>query len=206
MMGKQVVGIMGSYRKGGAIDTVVSEILNAAQDQGAGITKIDLVDKHIAYCTNCRACCQEAGLQRGKCVINDDMEEILTTLEGADAIVLGAPVNFGDVNALTRTFLERMVGFAFWPWEHPGAPRLRNRTLSKKAVLVTSSSAPGLLTKLFARSLKTLKTMAKLLGAKPVGVLVVGLVNEPEVHIRDRTRRTAQRLGMKLVARSESAT
>ncbi len=108
-MGARVIGMMNSYRKGGAIDTVVAEVLHAAQDQGAEITKIDLVDKHIEYCMNCRACCQAPGLHRGKCVINDDMEEILTTLEEADAIVLGAPVNFGDVNALTSTFLERMV-------------------------------------------------------------------------------------------------
>lgn len=198
-MGKRVVGIMGSYRKGGAIDTVVSEVLNAAQDQGADITKVDLLDKHIEYCMNCRSCCQEPGPQRGRCIINDDVEEMLTTLDEADAIVLGAPVNFGDVNALTRTFLERMVGFAYWPWERPGAPQRRHRTVTKKAVLVTSSSAPGLLTKLFARSLKTLKTMAKLLGAKPVGVLVVGLVHEPEVHLGDKTRQAAQKLGKRLV-------
>ncbi len=197
-MGKQVVGIMGSYRKGGAIDTVVSEVLKAAQDQGADIAKIDLIDKHIEYCLNCRACCQEPGPQRGTCVINDDMEEILATLEWADAIVLGAPVNFGDVNALTRTFLERMVGFTFWPWEYPAGPKIRNQTMAKKAVLVTASSAPGLLTKLFARSLKTLKTMARLLGAKPIGVVVVGLVNEPEIRLRDKTRQAARKLGMKL--------
>ncbi len=131
-MGARVVGIMGSYRKGGTIDAVVSEALNAARDEGADITKIDLIDKRIAYCMNCRACCQEPGLQRGKCVIDDDMEEMLVTLEGADAIVLGAPVNFGDVNALTRTFLERMVGFAYWPWDPPGAPKRRRRTRSKR--------------------------------------------------------------------------
>lgn len=198
-MGARVIGMMNSYRKGGAIDTVVAEVLHAAQDQGAEITKIDLVDKHIEYCMNCRACCQAPGLHRGKCVINDDMEEILKTLEEADSIVLGAPVNFGDVNALTRTFLERMVGFAYWPWEAPGAPQIRNRAITKKVVFVTSSAAPGLLTKLFARPLKTLKTMAKLLGARPVGTLVVGLVNEPEFHLRDKTRQAAKRLGKRLV-------
>ncbi len=199
-MGKRVVGIMGSYRKGGAIDTVVSEMLKAAQSLGAETTKIDLIDQHIEYCTNCRACCQEPGPQRGRCVIDDDMEEILTALEAADAIILGAPVNFGDVNALTRKFLERMVGLAYWPWEYPVGPKLRHQTITKKAVLVTSSSAPGLLTKLFARSLKTLKRMARLLGAKPIGVLVVGFVNEPKVHISDKTRQNAQVLGMKLAA------
>ncbi len=48
--------------------------------------------------------------------------------------------------------------------------------------------------------------MAKLLGAKPVGTLVVGLMNEPEVHLRDQTRRAARRLGKRLVAQRERTT
>jgi multimeric flavodoxin WrbA len=81
----------------------------------------------------------------GTCVIDDDMAAILSAREEADAIVLGAPVNFGDVNALTRTFLEHMLGFAFWQWAYQGAPRLRSKTVTKKAVLVTLSAAPGFL-------------------------------------------------------------
>lgn len=37
-----------------------------------------------------------------------------------------------------------------------------------------------------------------MLGAKTVGVLVVGLVNEPDVHISDKTRQAAQKLGANL--------
>ena len=46
-MEKKILGIVGSYRKGGVIDTLVSEVLASAQEQGALISKIYLKDSHI---------------------------------------------------------------------------------------------------------------------------------------------------------------
>ena len=40
----------------------------------------------------------------------------LVRTEAADALVLAAPVNNLDVNALTRAFIERMVGYMHWPF------------------------------------------------------------------------------------------
>lgn len=72
------------------------------------------------------------------------MAGILDTLEAADALVIGAPVNFGNVNALTQQFLERCVCYGYWPW-NARRPQWRNPQISKKAVLVSSSAAPGIL-------------------------------------------------------------
>lgn len=58
-MGKKIVGIVGSYRKDGIIDSAVSAILKGAQRRGAETKKIYLVDKDIAFCRNCRKCTQE---------------------------------------------------------------------------------------------------------------------------------------------------
>ena len=55
--------------------------------------------------------------RRGKCVHNDDMDEILRAVDAADAVVLAAPTNFFNVNALTRRFIERLVPYAYWPWK-----------------------------------------------------------------------------------------
>ena len=57
-MGKKIVAIVGSYRKGRTIDTAVSEVLRGAADRGAATEKIYLIDKHIEFCNNCRACTQ----------------------------------------------------------------------------------------------------------------------------------------------------
>jgi multimeric flavodoxin WrbA len=74
----KLVAIVGSYRKGGIIDTAIDEVLTAAKEEGAETVKIYLIDKHIEFCTNCRTCTQQEGLERGKCIIQDDMDiEIL---------------------------------------------------------------------------------------------------------------------------------
>jgi len=63
------------------------------------------------------------------------MASLLDRIEAADALVLGAPVNFGDINALTRKFLERTVCYGYWPWNSP-APIRSSAKPTKKAVLV----------------------------------------------------------------------
>lgn len=196
---KHVVGLVGSYRKGGYIDSTVDEVLSAARDRGAETEKIFLLDQHIEFCTNCRTCMQEPGPERGKCILEDYMDQILKKIAGADSIVIGAPVNCWDVNAVTRKFYERCVGYAYWPW---GAkiPRIRNKKRTKKAVLISSSAAPGWYSRIFTTAMTSLKRIAKLLGAKPVGTLFLGFVNVEEVQLSKKIKCKAKNLGEKLAA------
>lgn len=47
--------------------------------------------------------------ERGKCVLEDDMEIILTEIDNADYLVIGAPVNFNNFNALSRTGMDGKI-------------------------------------------------------------------------------------------------
>lgn len=196
---QKVVGIVGSYRKNGIIDSAVTEILEAAAKKGAQTETIYLQDRHIEFCTNCRTCMQQPGVERGKCILADDMDDILNAIESADSLVIGAPVNFGNVNALTRQFLERCVCYGYWPWKALSG-KLRNPKRNKKAILVSSSGAPALMARFLTETLGSLKTLAKMLGAKPVGVLWIGLVNRKDQQLSDKIRRRAKQLSQKLVA------
>ena len=113
---KRVIGIVGSYRKGGVVDTALSAVLASAAENGAETVKHYLLDKDIKFCTNCRECMQTPGPERGKCVLDDDMEALLQNIETADSLVIGSPVNFNNVTAIMRTFMERCVGHVYWPW------------------------------------------------------------------------------------------
>ncbi|MEM8613278.1 MAG: NAD(P)H-dependent oxidoreductase [Cyanobacteria bacterium P01_H01_bin.105] len=64
-----IIGIVGSYRKHGTIDTAVSEILEAAAQKGAHTEKIYLQDQHIEFCINCRHCLQTP--DRSECVLKN---------------------------------------------------------------------------------------------------------------------------------------
>jgi len=200
-MSKKVLGIVGSYRKGGIIDSLVSETLSSAEKHGARTAKIYLIDKHIEFCMNCRRCTQEPGAERGKCIHEDDMESILRECEDSDALVLGAPVNFFNINAVTRRFMERLVCFAYWPWGTRGGPKMRMKSKTRKAVLITSAAMPAFLGRIFTGAPRALRIIADTMGAKPVVSLFVGLIAENEhVSPPEKAVRKARDAGRRLVA------
>jgi multimeric flavodoxin WrbA len=82
-MSKQVVAIVGSYRKGETIDTAVEAILEGARARGAKTHKIYLIEQHIEFCKNCRRCSAMPGPERGKCAQEDDLGNLCTSLQPA---------------------------------------------------------------------------------------------------------------------------
>jgi NAD(P)H-dependent FMN reductase len=195
----KVIAIVGSYRKGGIIDSAVDEILASAALAGADVSKIYLADRNIEFCLNCRRCTQAKGSLRGTCVHQDDMASLLDEIEKADGLVLGSPVNFSTVTALTKRFIERLVCYAEWPWG-ARSPRKRLPKGTRKALLVTSCAMPGFLAPLFTGALRVLKSAAAVLGARPVGTLVIGLVaHREQMPLPARARARARRLGKRLV-------
>jgi multimeric flavodoxin WrbA len=92
-----LTAIVGSYRKGGVIDTAVDEILAGAREQGAEVVKIHMIDQDIQFCKNCRACTHQPGPERGKCIIEDDRDGVIKEIDRSDGIVLASPMNFGTV-------------------------------------------------------------------------------------------------------------
>ena len=195
----KVVAVVGSYRKGGTIDTAVEELLAAAREKGAETVTFYLADKHIEFCTNCRECMQAPGEARGKCKLHDDLEPMLQAIDEADAVVLGSPVNCYNVTAIFRRFMERLVGSAYWPWGQ-NAPKSRKTKLDKKAVLVASSAAPGIFIPLATGAARALRLTAQMLGAKTVGRLWIGLAaHKPHQELSAGIREKARRLGRKLV-------
>lgn len=186
-----MVGIVGSYREGGVIDTVVGEILAIAERNGKSTQKVLLADYDVGFCTNCRACMQSPGFARVPCVVHhDDAEKILKGIENADSLVIGAPVNMGQTNALMQQFIERSVGFGYWPWGTAGGPKLRNSQVRHTAVLVSSSAAPAFMNnRLFGVSaVLALKRFARLVGAKVVAQIKIGLVTDEQISLSVRTK------------------
>lgn len=173
-MGKKVIAIIGTYRKGHIIDTAVTEVLSGAKSKGAQTTKIYLLDKHIEFCKNCRSCTQQAGNLRGECIQNDDMQQLLTEIDNVDGIVLGAPVNFFNVTAIMKKFIERLLPYVYWAWGKT-LPENRIKKKSKKAVIITSSGCPEWLGRIFfAAAIRVLKAAANCMGAKVVKKIYVG--------------------------------
>ena len=138
---RDIVAVVGSYRAGGVTERLVEATLAAARAEGAVTEVVRLRDLDMRHCANCRLCMQQPGEARGECVIHDGVPALLSRLDRADGIVLAAPVNLGNVTAVTRILMERCVGAAWWPWGTP-APRMRRPKPRRPAVLISASAAP----------------------------------------------------------------
>jgi multimeric flavodoxin WrbA len=202
----KITAIVGSYRKGGTVDTVIDEILAAAREAGAETTKIYLIDKHIEFCTNCRECTQGEGPGRGACPLADDMAAVIDAIEGSDALVLGSSINFYTVTAVMKKFAERLLCYAFWPWGML-RPKMRNKKRDKRAAVVISSAAPSIMTRLLTGSVKLMKDAALMLGFRTIGVITIGIAaTASKKKISPRILKQARRLGIELASGNHSAT
>ena len=187
-MSTRVVAIVGSYRREGATASAVEAILEGARSQGAVTQTIRLGERPIEFCTNCRQCCAQ----------QDELEQILSAAEAADLLVLASPVNYYNVTAVFRRFEERLLGFAYWPWGQ-NSPVLRSKRRPRKAILVAAAGMPGFLIPIMTGAARTLRMAAKMLGAKPVGQLWIGLTaGKPDYKLPENTLRRARRLGARL--------
>ena len=200
-MGRKVVAIVGSYRKGGITDTLVDAVLASAGESGAETEKITLIERDIEFCRNCRACTQEPGSERGRCVLDDDMDEILAQCDEADALVLASPVNFFNVTAVTRRFMERLVCYAYWPWDKSAAPKMRRKEKTKEAALITGTAMPAFLGRLFTGAVRALAITAETLGAKPIATIFSGHgATEEKQAPSAKAMRKAREAGRRLAA------
>jgi len=86
-----ILGIVGSPRKKRLTDQLVSRALEGAKAAGGETRKVYLIDYEVkSYRENVKCC----------------PDELSDLCEEADAIILGAPVYFGDINGLTKDFMD----------------------------------------------------------------------------------------------------
>ncbi len=104
----KILGIMGSPRKGGNTDILLEMALKEAQENGAAISKVSLVNKKIAPCNACLKC-----VQTGRCVIKDDMQEIYEEMLASEGIIWATPVYFWSMSSYTKTALDRTYALGF---------------------------------------------------------------------------------------------
>lgn len=197
----KVLIVNGSYRDDGITDQAVAaanEVLVAA---GAEVETVCLRDYPIEFCLNCRECTQAPGSLPGRCVLDDGMHALIDRIETAQALIFAAPTNLGSVTAVFKRFLERLIPYAYWPWGRPYPLMRKRNSVPKPALLISSSASPGWLGRWLFGSARQLRMAAKIVGAKPVGVLFTGLVaGAPRAQLPSRARSQARRLARRLLA------
>lgn len=198
---KKILAINGSYRDDGITDQAVNKMLSAAKAFGAEVELILLRDYPIEFCLNCRECTQLPGDMPAECVQHDGMKKLVDKIESADGYILAAPTNFGSVTAIFKRFMERLVVYAHWSWEM-NAPKYRKaNSVKKKAILISSCAAPGVLGRWLYGTHSQLKMTAKTIGAKTVGTIFTGMISkQPNQELPERVNSKILTLVEKLVS------
>ena len=98
----KVLGVVGSPRKGGNTDILVDRVLLGAQEKGNTTNKILLNDLNIKPCQACMSC-----KKTGRCVIDDDMQDIYAQILESQCLVLGTPIYWLGATAQMKTFIDR---------------------------------------------------------------------------------------------------
>ena len=104
-MNKKVLILSGSPRRGGNSDLLCDEFMRGAKESGNEVEKINVAEKNIGYCRACYYCQRSDG----KCIIKDDMSDVLQKLIDADVIVLSSPVYFYSIAAQLKAVIDRTV-------------------------------------------------------------------------------------------------
>ncbi len=104
-MGKKVLILSGSPRKGGNSDILCDEFMRGALEAGHTVEKINIGSKKIGYCRACYYCREHDG----ECAVRDDMAEIIEKVKEADTLVLASPVYFYSIDAQMKAVIDRMV-------------------------------------------------------------------------------------------------
>lgn len=99
----QIIGIDGSPRKKGNTEKLVRKILAGVEEAGGKTEFLKLADLTIKYCQGCGSC-----RANGECVLDDDMDHVIDTIQRSDAIVLGSPIYAWQISGITKVFMDRL--------------------------------------------------------------------------------------------------
>ncbi|QNO15409.1 flavodoxin family protein [Alkalicella caledoniensis] len=102
-MEKRILVISSSPRHGGNSDLLCDQFVLGANDGGNQAEKIVLRDKEINFCLACDYCKKNKGV----CIHNDDVPEVIAKMISADVIVMATPVYFYTMCGQMKTLIDR---------------------------------------------------------------------------------------------------
>jgi len=98
----KVLALSGSPRKQGNTETLLRAVLKGAEAGGGEVELIRLCDLRIQPCIGCGGCDKT-----GKCVLEDDMQELYPKILAAQRVILASPIYFYGITAQAKAFVDR---------------------------------------------------------------------------------------------------
>ena len=107
----KIIAVLGSPSKDGNTCVLAREVLKGAEKAGAETDEIFLADYKIEFCRGCISKnVKNHCMATGKCIINDDVNDLKQKLYSSDGIVLASP-SYGIMeSARMKNFLVDRIG------------------------------------------------------------------------------------------------
>ena len=121
----EILILNGSPRPKGNTAAMVAAYAEGAREAGHKVTVIDVCKKKIAGCLACEYCHTKGD---GKCVQQDDMQEVYPPLEEAEMIVLASPIYYHSFTGQLQCTINRIYALD------------KPKNLKKAALILSSGS------------------------------------------------------------------
>ncbi len=120
-----ILVLNGSPRVNGNTAALVDAFAQGAAEAGHKVTVVEVCKKKIAGCLACEYCHTKGN---GKCIQQDDMQEIYPVLEEAEMIVLASPVYYHSFTGQLQCAINRIYALD------------KPKNLKKAALILSSGS------------------------------------------------------------------
>ncbi len=186
MSEKNMLAILGSPHTNGMTAAMLNWAVHKAEQAGYAVTKINLYEKKLSFCTGCRAC-----MDTHICIQKDDIQEIALLLHKSQLVILAAPVYWANVPAPVKNLFDRLLGTAMEETDTFPKPRLRG----KQYLILTSCNTPAPFSWIFGQSKGAIRNMDeffKTAGMKSAGKVVCANVKNKK-ELPKRTMKKIER-------------
>lgn len=99
----KIVALLGSPRPNGNSAMIAKHFCDLADSLGAEVKAFTLNNLEYRGCQGCMMC----KTKLDKCVLEDDLAEVLSAVRDAEILLLASPVYYGDVSSQLKAFIDR---------------------------------------------------------------------------------------------------
>ncbi len=132
----KTICVLGSPRPNGNSSTLAKYFCDAMENFGSAVRTFALNKLTYRGCQACMAC--KTTLDR--CILKDDLTEVLDSLREADLLVMATPVYFSDVTSQMKGFIDRL--YSFLVPDYRTNPEKSRLSPDKKLVFIQVQARP----------------------------------------------------------------
>ena len=105
-----IIALMGSPRKNSNTVILLDEMIKGVTDAGHNVTKDCVSELNVSACKACGTC-----MSGRDCILDDDALKITHEIAEAEALIVAAPIYYGQMTGELKILIDRFYGITHNP-------------------------------------------------------------------------------------------